>query len=47
MNHQNAHWTAAAINFKEKRVESYDSMGMAKEKVFTVRILNLDRASNY
>ena len=38
MNHQNAHWTAAAINFKEKRVESFDSMGMAKEKVFTVRI---------
>ena len=42
MNHQNAHWTAAAINFKEKRVESYDSMGMAKEKVFTVRISILD-----
>jgi len=35
VNHQNAHWTAAAINFKQKRVESYDSMGMAKEKVFT------------
>jgi len=35
VNHQNAHWTAAAINFKDKRVESYDSMGMAKEKVFT------------
>lgn len=38
MNHQNSHWTAAAINFKEKRVESYDSMGFAKEKVFAVRI---------
>jgi len=35
VNHQNSHWTAAAINFKEKRVESYDSMGIAKEKVFT------------
>jgi sentrin-specific protease 1 len=34
VNHQNSHWTAAAINFKEKRVESYDSMGIAKEKVF-------------
>ena len=47
MNHQNAHWTAAAINFKEKRVESYDSMGIAKDKVFTVRISILDIASNY
>ncbi|KAF8168307.1 hypothetical protein B0H34DRAFT_816038 [Crassisporium funariophilum] len=34
VNHSNAHWTAAAINFRRKRVESYDSMGMAKETVF-------------
>ena len=46
MNHQNSHWTAAAINFKEKRVESYDSMGIAKEKVFAVRISTL-HVSNY
>jgi hypothetical protein len=42
VNHQNSHWTAAAINFKEKRVESYDSMGIAKEKIFMVRISLLD-----
>jgi len=34
VNHGNAHWTAAAINFRQKRFESYDSMDMAKEKVF-------------
>ncbi|KIM48404.1 hypothetical protein M413DRAFT_230782 [Hebeloma cylindrosporum] len=34
INHGNAHWTAAAINFRNKRFESYDSMDMAKEKVF-------------
>jgi len=34
VNHNNAHWTAAAINFRQKRVESYDSMGMAKEVIF-------------
>jgi len=37
VNHGNAHWTAAAINFRNKRFESYDSMDMAKEKVFRVR----------
>ncbi|KAF9452514.1 cysteine proteinase [Macrolepiota fuliginosa MF-IS2] len=35
VNHSNAHWTAAAINFRRKRIESYDSMGMAKDIVFT------------
>ncbi|XP_006454775.1 hypothetical protein AGABI2DRAFT_198348 [Agaricus bisporus var. bisporus H97] len=35
VNHNNAHWTAAAINFRRKRVESYDSMGMAKSIVFS------------
>ncbi|KAJ3507661.1 hypothetical protein NLJ89_g6179 [Agrocybe chaxingu] len=34
VNHGNAHWTTAAINFRKKRLESYDSMGMAKEAVF-------------
>ncbi|KAF5312809.1 hypothetical protein D9619_003351 [Psilocybe cf. subviscida] len=34
VNHNNAHWTAAAINFRNKRFESYDSMGMAAEVVF-------------
>ena len=37
VNHGNAHWTAAAINFRNKRFESYDSMDRAKEKVFRVR----------
>jgi hypothetical protein len=36
VNHNNAHWTAAAINFRRKRVESYDSMGMVKSIVFSV-----------
>ena len=36
VNHGNAHWTTAAINFRQKRFESYDSMGMAKEHVFRV-----------
>lgn len=38
VNHNNAHWTAAAINFRRKRVESYDSMGMAKSIVFSVSV---------
>lgn len=37
VNHSNSHWTAAAINFKKKRIESYDSMGMARDKVCMVR----------
>jgi sentrin-specific protease 1 len=37
VNHNNAHWTGAAINFRRKRIESYDSMGMAKDEVFKVR----------
>ncbi|RDX56113.1 cysteine proteinase [Lentinus brumalis] len=28
INHGNAHWTAAAINFRKKRIEAYDSMNM-------------------
>ncbi|KAH9937461.1 uncharacterized protein B0H18DRAFT_198884 [Fomitopsis serialis] len=34
VNHRNVHWTAAAINFRRKRIESYDSMGMPREEVF-------------
>jgi len=45
VNHNNAHWTAAAINFRRKRLESYDSMGMAKEIVFTVSIFTVVQAS--
>jgi sentrin-specific protease 1 len=34
VNHNNSHWTAAAINFRKKRIESYDSMGMGREVVY-------------
>ncbi|KZP32212.1 cysteine proteinase [Athelia psychrophila] len=34
VNHNNAHWTAAAINFRKKRIESYDSMNMDRQSVF-------------
>ncbi|KAG8736447.1 Smt3-specific protease, partial [Ceratobasidium sp. 428] len=30
----NAHWTCAAINFKKKRIEYHDSMGMKRGKVY-------------
>jgi sentrin-specific protease 1 len=36
INHNNSHWTAAAINFRRKRIESYDSMGMDRENVYKV-----------
>jgi len=39
VNHGNAHWTAASINFRQKRFESYDSMNMAKGRVFKVVFL--------
>lgn len=38
VNHNNAHWTAAAINFRRKRIESYDSMGMERGQVFKVKL---------
>ena len=44
VNHNNAHWTAAAINFRQKRIESYDTMGIAKSVIFTVRIALLYNA---
>ncbi|KNZ71468.1 Sentrin-specific protease [Termitomyces sp. J132] len=34
VNHSNAHWTSAAINFRKKRIESYDSMGTRRDGVF-------------
>ncbi|KZW02050.1 cysteine proteinase [Exidia glandulosa HHB12029] len=36
VNHGNAHWTAAAINFRRKRIESYDSMGMKRANVLSM-----------
>ena len=34
LNHGNTHWTAAAINFRRKRIESYDSLGMYQRAIF-------------
>ncbi|KAK7463847.1 hypothetical protein VKT23_007183 [Stygiomarasmius scandens] len=34
VNHNNMHWTGAAINFRRKRIESYDSMGMDRSMVY-------------
>ncbi|GJE87785.1 Ulp1 protease domain-containing protein [Phanerochaete sordida] len=34
VNHNNSHWTGAAINFRKKRIESYDSMNMDRAQVF-------------
>jgi len=34
INHHNSHWTGAAINFRRKRIESYDSMDMDRRNVF-------------
>ncbi|KZT06770.1 cysteine proteinase [Laetiporus sulphureus 93-53] len=31
VNHGNSHWTAAAIDFRRKRIESYDSLRLAGE----------------
>lgn len=39
VNHANSHWTAAAINFRKKRIESYDSMNMNRSEVCKVRRL--------
>lgn len=36
VNHSNSHWTAAAINFRRKRIESYDSMGRGRSTVHKV-----------
>lgn len=34
INHNNSHWTGAAINFRQKRIESYDSMNLDRHQVF-------------
>jgi len=34
VNHNNAHWTSAAINFKQRRIESYDSMSVYGDRVW-------------
>ncbi|KAJ7900126.1 cysteine proteinase [Mycena olivaceomarginata] len=34
VNHGNVHWTAAAINFRQKRIESFDSMLDDRSRVF-------------
>lgn len=34
INHNNSHWTGAAINFRRKRIESYDSMNMDRQNVY-------------
>ncbi|KAF7306736.1 Cysteine proteinase [Mycena indigotica] len=34
VNHANLHWTAAAINFRQKRIESYDSLGDDRPSVY-------------
>jgi sentrin-specific protease 1 len=37
INHGNSHWTAAAINFRRRRIESFDSMGVRRQDIFAVR----------
>ncbi|KIJ45745.1 hypothetical protein M422DRAFT_98692, partial [Sphaerobolus stellatus SS14] len=34
VNHGNIHWSLAVINFRKKRIESYDSMGMYRKNVY-------------
>ena len=38
INHGNAHWTSAAIDFRRKRIISFDSMGIARPEVQQVSI---------
>ncbi|KAJ7275250.1 hypothetical protein B0H12DRAFT_247743 [Mycena haematopus] len=42
VNHANVHWTAAAINFRQKRIESYDSMHDDRARVFKLLRQYLD-----
>ena len=37
VNHSNTHWTSAAINFRKKRIEYYDSLGSKSPMVYRVR----------
>ncbi|KAH9915610.1 uncharacterized protein B0H18DRAFT_1124818 [Fomitopsis serialis] len=34
VNRQNQHWTAAAINFRRRQIELYDSMGTPRPNIF-------------
>ncbi|KAI4528439.1 hypothetical protein GGG16DRAFT_52662, partial [Schizophyllum commune] len=34
VNHSNTHWTSAAINFRKKRIEYYDSLGSKSPMVY-------------
>ncbi|KAL1740095.1 hypothetical protein HDZ31DRAFT_48176, partial [Schizophyllum fasciatum] len=34
VNHSNTHWTSAAINFRRKRIEYYDSLGSRSPMVY-------------
>jgi sentrin-specific protease 1 len=34
--HDKTHWTGAAINFRRKRIESYDSMNLDRRQVSKV-----------
>lgn len=36
VNHNNAHWTGAAINFRRRRIETYDSMNLDRSGVTKV-----------
>lgn len=47
INHSNSHWTAAAINFRRKRIESYDSMGMDRNNVYKVCLFVLSFVAVY
>lgn len=40
VNMGNAHWTFACVNMRRKRIEFYDSMGGARNKVYMVRLFS-------
>ncbi|TDL28824.1 cysteine proteinase [Rickenella mellea] len=42
INHGNAHWTMSAINFRCKRIESYDSMLLDRSQVYKSLRMYLD-----
>jgi sentrin-specific protease 1 len=45
VNHGNVHWTGAAINFRQKRIESYDSMHDDRGRVYKVSTTLLQRCN--
>ncbi|EKM60133.1 uncharacterized protein PHACADRAFT_192531 [Phanerochaete carnosa HHB-10118-sp] len=42
INHNGSHWTAAAINFRKKRIESYNSLNRDQTQVFKLLRVYLD-----